>query len=104
MSTEQHKAGTRKLLGYLEYLLARKTPEELAEHWQDLFPNELAYNDVYSGFQAMLPEELLSLQQGEQLLFVVAAAFVVALTADVEGPPGAAAEEPQTSSAECEDV
>ena len=84
LPTAEHRAGMRVLLGTLRSLLARQTPEQLEEIWKDCFPSELA------------------LQQDQ--CHVTAAAFMAALTAAVEGPHAAAAEEPQTSSAECEDV
>jgi hypothetical protein len=88
----------------LKYLLADQTPATIAHIWQRLYPTELAFYDVYSLFQRMHPADLLSLEPEEHKQLVAAAAFMAALTAAVDGPHAAAAEEPQTSSAECEDV
>ena len=81
LPTAEHRTEMRVLLGSFRALLARQTPEQLEEIWKEFFPSEVALHS-----------------------HVTAAAFMDALTAAVEGPRAAAAEEPQTSSAECEDV
>ena len=90
-----------QLAHLLKYLLAGQTPETIAHIWEGLYPSELAFYDVHLLFQAMQPEELLSLQPEEHKQLVAAAAFMAALRSTLVV---AAAEEPPTSSAECEDV
>jgi hypothetical protein len=88
----------------LKYILAGQTPATIAHIWEGLYPSELVFYDVYSLFQDMQAAEILSLQPEEHKLLVAAAAFMEALTAAVEGPHAAAAEEHPNSSAESEDV
>ena len=81
LQTDEQGTDLPSLLGIVGALLARQTPEQLEEIWKDLFPSEVGPH-----------------------IHVTAAAFMEALTAAVEGPHAAAAEEHPNSSAESEDV
>ena len=59
-------------------LLASESPERLLVLWEKLYPDQLAFEDVHSGFQHMLLEDHLSLREEEKSLAATAEAFAIA--------------------------
>jgi len=59
-------------------LLASQPPERLLVLWEKLYPDQQPFEHVHSGFQNMLLEDHLSLQEEEELLAATAEAFTIA--------------------------